>query len=438
MRDRAAEAVQFLSSLPPSTIKLGLERIREALDALAHPEAAYPAVHVAGTNGKGSTCAFTAACLHQQGLKVGLYTSPHLVRINERIQVAGQPIPDDLLGQRVLEVLDRYPRRAERPFPLTYFELGTLVALWHFQQERVDVAVLETGLGGRLDATNCARPAVTAITPISFDHMDLLGHTLDAIAREKAGICKPGVPCVVSRQPDEALRAIQDAAAAAGAPLWLEGRDFELTAGVGRSAGLRYRGRAWALDELQLSLRGAHQIQNAAVALACLEALATGERGVLVSETAARAGLRTARWPGRLEEISSGSASDPGPPLVLDGAHNPGAMEALCAALDALYPGRRLHAVFGVLADKDLTPMAERLFPRCASLHLCPLPSPRSLHPSAYAARARALCPRVQEHVSVEDALAGARAQAGTEDVLLATGSLVLVGAVRALTVVRA
>lgn len=418
---RAAQAVQFLSSLPPSTIKLGLERIQQALAALSHPEAAYPAVHVAGTNGKGSTCAFVASCLHQQGLRVGLYTSPHLFRINERIQVGGRPIGDDLLGRRVLEVLERYPRRDERPFPLTYFELGTLVALWHFQQEQVDVAVLETGLGGRLDATNCARPAVTAITPISFDHLELLGHTLDAIAREKAGICKPGVPCVVSRQPEEAMRAIQAVASAAGAPLWLEGSDFEL------SPDLRYRGRAWSLDGLTLSLRGAHQRQNAAVALACLEALA-GSGPAAVSAANARAGLAAARWPGRLEEL-------PGdPPIVLDGAHNPGAMDALCAALPALYPGRRLHAVFGVLADKDLAPMAERLFPSCASLHLCPLPSPRSLPPSAYAAKARALCPQVAEHGSVEEALDGARQQArGGGGLVLATGSLVLVGAVRAL-----
>ncbi|HEY8209210.1 MAG TPA: folylpolyglutamate synthase/dihydrofolate synthase family protein [Myxococcaceae bacterium] len=393
-----------------------MERVEEALSDLGHPERALPAVHVAGTNGKGSTCAFVARALEVAGRKVGLYTSPHLVRFNERIQVNGRPIEDRTLGERVLEVLARYRRRDERPFPLTFFELGTLVAFQHFAEERVDVAVLETGLGGRLDATNCCQPQVTAITPISFDHMEWLGHTLEAIAREKAGILKPGVPCVCAAQPEEALRVIESTAASVGAPLRLQGRDFHLD------------------PAMELSLRGPHQLQNAAVARACLEVLG-------VPDEAAREGLLTARWPGRLEEIPR-HASRGGPggggggeriaPLLLDGAHNPAGAQALAAALDALYPGRRVHAVFGVLADKDLDGMARALFPRCASLHLCPLPSPRSLAPSAYAAGAQTLCPDVRTYAGVGEALDGATALAGPDDVVLAAGSLVLVGDVRA------
>jgi len=416
------EAVSFLQSLPASTIKLGLERVDEALLDLGHPERALRALHVAGTNGKGSTCAFASRALEAAGLKVGLYTSPHLVRFHERIQVNGRPIEDGALGARVLEVLERYRRRDERPFPLTYFELGTLVAFRHFAEERVDVAVLETGLGGRLDATNRCRPLVTAITPISFDHMEWLGRTLGAIAGEKAGILKPGVPALCAAQPPEALEVLEAAAAGARAPLSLQGRDFDL------DAAMTYRGRAWTLEGLELSLRGPHQRQNAAVALACLEALAG--RGVPVTPEAAREGLRTARWPGRLEEVPL----SPGAPLLLlDGAHNPAGAQALAAALDALYPGRRVHAVFAVLADKDLEGMALALFPRCASLHLCPLPSPRSLAPAAYADRARALCPDVAEYPSVAEALAGAAARARGDDLVLAAGSLVLVGEARAL-----
>lgn len=394
------EAVAFLQSLPASTIKLGLERVEEALEDLGHPERVLPAVHVAGTNGKGSTCAFVARALEVAGRKVGLYTSPHLERFNERMQVNGRPIDDAALGARVLEVLARYRRRDERPFPLTFFELGTLVALWHFAEEKVEVAVLETGLGGRLDATNCCRPLVTAITPISFDHMEWLGHTLEAIAREKAGILKAGVPCVAAVQPPEAMRVIEATASAVNAPL---------------------RVAPPVEAEVALSLRGPHQRQNAAVALACLEVLG-------VPREAALQGLRTARWPGRLEEVEIGGRA-----VLLDGAHNAAGAQALAAALDALYPGRKVHAVFSVLAEKDLEGMARALFPRCASLHLCPLPSPRSLAPAAYAERARTLCPEVQAYASAREALAGASAAAATSDVVLVAGSLVLVGEVRAL-----
>ena len=415
------EAVAFLQSLPASTIHLGLERVAEALKDLGRPERRLLAVHVAGTNGKGSTCAFVSRALEAAGLKVGLYTSPHLVRFNERIQVDGCPIDDTELGARTLAVLKRYRRRDERPFPLTYFELGTVVAFHHFFEERVEIAVIETGLGGRLDATSCCHPLVTAITPISFDHMEWLGHTLEAIAGEKAGILRRRVPVICSAQPPEALGVLEAAAAAVKAPLSLQGRDFDL------DPSMTYRGPRWSLAGLELSLRGPHQRQNAAVALACLEALAG--QGVPVTPEAAREGLRTARWPGRLEEVP---LRPDGPTLLLDGAHNPAGAEALAASLDALYAGRRVHAVFAVLADKDLEGMARALFPRCASLHLCPLPSPRSLPPAAYADRARALCPHVFTYAGVTEALQGAEAYAGGDGLLLAAGSLLLVGEARA------
>src|SRR6478672_353732 len=186
-----AEALQFLNSLAPSGVRLGLDRIQAALRVLKNPERKYPTIHVAGTNGKGSTCAFAASCLVAEGYKTGLYTSPHLIRVNERIKINGEDISDDLLATRILEVLERYPAAAAEPRPLTFFEFGTLVAFWHFAKEQVDVAVIEVGLGGRLDATTACWPSVTAVTPISFDHMDYLGHTLAAIAAEKAAIFKP-------------------------------------------------------------------------------------------------------------------------------------------------------------------------------------------------------------------------------------------------------
>jgi len=418
------EGLAYLAGLSPSSIKLGLERVYEALKALGYPERRFRALHVAGTNGKGSTCAFAAAALRAEGHKVGLYTSPHLERVNERFQVDGADISDEVLGRRILEVLERYPDAAYAPGLLTYFEFGTVVAMWHFAQEGVDVAVLETGLGGRLDATNACLPTVTAITPISFDHMEYLGNTLGSIAGEKAGIIKPGVPVVVSRQEPEALEAIARVAQQVRAPMLLEGRDFSLELGPeGPKGGYIYRGPDRTLEGLSLSLRGPHQAQNAAVALAALGQLHL--RGVHVHPEAAWLGLATARWPGRMEELSSQ------PAVVLDGAHNPAGVAVLLASLDALYPGRRVHAVFGVVADKDRAPMMRALFPRCTSVHLTPLDTPRSLAPEKYLEEARALCADVRPYATLDEALAGARRLATPEDVVLCTGSLFLVGAAR-------
>ena len=414
-----AEALEFFSRLSPSSIKLGLERVEAALEALGHPERRYPALHVAGTNGKGSTCAFSSAALHAAGHRVGLYTSPHLVRVNERIRVNGEDISDEVFGQRILEVLERHPEAASS---LTYFEFGTVVAFWHFAQERVDVAVVEVGLGGRLDATRVCQPLVTAITPISFDHMEYLGHTLGAIATEKAGILKPGVPVVVSRQEPEALAAIERRAGEVGSPLLLEGRDFSVTARP--DGGLVYEGPGPSLEGFTLGLRGEHQRQNAAVALACLGLLAS--RGLALPPQALRHALSGARWPGRLEELGGS------PPVLLDGAHNPAGVQVLLAGLRSLYPGRRVHCVFGVVTDKDRGPMLRSLLPACTSVHLTPLQTPRSLAPEHYLTEARALCPDVQAYPSLEAALAGARARAASEDVILCTGSLFLVGSVRA------
>ncbi|WP_224367194.1 bifunctional folylpolyglutamate synthase/dihydrofolate synthase [Hyalangium versicolor] len=418
----ADEALDFFSRLNPSVIKPGLERMHVALEALGHPERRYRSLHVAGTNGKGSTCAFSATALRAAGHRVALYTSPHLERVTERFQVDGAEISRELLGRRILEILERYPEAAATPAPLTYFEFGTVIAFWHFAQEAVDIAVLETGLGGRLDATNTVTPLVTAITPISFDHMEYLGNTLGAIAGEKAGILKPGVPVVLSRQEPEALDAISRIAAQVGAPVLLEGRD--LTSHETPSGGLSYRGPRWSLDGLSLSLRGPHQRQNASVALAALEQL--DARGVAVSADAARTGLASAYWPGRLEELSRR------PAVVLDGAHNPGGIAVLLSSLDALYPGRRIHAVFGVVADKDRAPMMRALFPRCASIHLTPLDTPRSLAPERYLDEARALCADVRAYARLDEALVGARSLAGEDDVILCAGSLFLVGAARA------
>jgi len=415
------QGLEFLSTFSPSQIRLGLERIDRALEFLGHPERNFTIVQVAGTNGKGSTCAFIASCLAAADYRVGLYTSPHLVRVNERYRINGREISDELLGQRVLEVAERYPEIGADPPPLTYFELGTLVALWHFARERVQVGVLETGLGGRLDATTATRPAVTAITPISFDHLDYLGNTLEEIAHEKAGILKPNIPVIVSRQPPEAFRVVADRAQQLAAPLYQEGRDFDL--GQEPGGALVYRGIHGSLSRIVLGLKGRHQWQNAAVALACLELLR--ERGFRVSPEQLRPGLRDPRWPGRLEQLGSE------PALILDGAHNPAGIDALVAALEELVPHRRIHLVFGVLRDKQWRAMISRLFPLCASVQLVAVPSPRSLQPWEYLSEAKQLCSQCEISSSPAEALAAVERRASRADIILCAGSLYLVGSVR-------
>ncbi len=410
-----SEALRWFVQLPPSHIKLGLERVQHALAALKHPETQYPAIHVAGTNGKGSTCAFAAACLTQQSYKVGLYTSPHLVKVNERFQIGGVPISDALLGQRVNEVLAGVGPSHD----LTFFEFGTVVGLWHFAQENIDVAVLETGLGGRLDAVTCCRPSVTAITSISMDHTEYLGTSLREIAFEKAGILKPNVPVVVAAQAPEIIEVIERQAHKVGAPVRLEGRDFAFEPD-GQT--FIYRGMRTRVPGLSLGLKGPHQVHNAAVALACLELLE--DRGIKISRDHARIGLAVTRWPGRLEEQDG---------VVLDGAHNPGGAAALAHALDTVYSGKKVHLVFGVLADKDHLPMIRTLFPKATAAYLTPVGSLRTLEPSDFLDDAKVSCSHVEAFESPRAALAAARAAAGPDELVLVAGSLFLIGEIKAL-----
>jgi dihydrofolate synthase/folylpolyglutamate synthase len=286
------QGLDFLASRSPSTVVLGLDRMHEALEELGHPELRLRSVQVGGTNGKGSTCAFLDSVLRAAGHTVGMYTSPHLVRVNERIQVNGLPIDDETLGTRIVEVLLKSPAAMEA----TYFELGTLVALEHFARQNVEVVVLEVGLGGRLDATTAARPRLTALARVGMDHMEFLGDTLQAIAKEKAAILRKGVPAVVAEQRPEALSVIETCAGWVGAPLLVEGRDFSLD-GLGR-----YRGPEVSLDGLALGLHGGHQHHNAAVAVTCAHVLE--RQGVAVGAEAIRTGLQRTRWPGRLEQVS--------------------------------------------------------------------------------------------------------------------------------------
>ena len=392
---------RYLAGLQPLAMRFGLERMQRALDALGRPERTFPVLHVGGTNGKGSACAMAAAALRAAGHRVGLYTSPHLVRFNERIQVDGAEIADGALAAAVDEVRRACPWHeggadVER---LTYFEFATLAGLLHFARERVSVAVVEVGLGGRFDATNAVVSRVAAVARIGLDHTQLLGDTVEQIAFEKAGIFKPGVPAVVyAAQPPGALETLRAEARRRGAHLVVAAPD-------------------WAGP---IALAGPHQRANAAFAAAALAQLDAA--GVPVPPEAVARGIATARWPGRLEELSG---------VLLDGAHNPDGAAALAAALRALHPGRPVELVFGVLSDKDHAGMLGALAGAVRRVHVVAPATPRARPAEEVRALARARGLEADVHGSVRDALACA--SAGGDALVCVAGSLYLVGEARAL-----
>ncbi len=336
--------------LHPRIIDLSLGRIERLLAALGHPEKSLPpVVHIAGTNAKGSTLAFLRAMLEAADYTVHLYTSPHLVRFNERIVVAGKEIAD-----RALIALLRECEAANGDAPITFFEITTAAAFLAFARAPADILLLETGLGGRLDATNViARPLLTAITPIGRDHAQFLGDAIGGIAAEKAGILKTGVSAVLARQPAEAIEVIERRAADIGAPLVRAGEAWRATK---TGEGFTYQGSGKPVALPAPTLAGAHQIDNAGLALACLERMASYP----VDEAAIRRGLTNAKWPARLQRLTEGPLIEAAPPaweIWLDGGHNRLAAEALAewarAARNAAAEDRPLHLVIGLLDSKD-------------------------------------------------------------------------------------
>lgn len=396
-----------------------LERVALALGRLGDPQRAYPTLHVAGTNGKGSVAAMLDACLGAAGYRVGRYTSPHLVELGERITVAGVPMPRAALVALADEV--RAVSLA-RGIGLTFFEILTVMAFLSFARSGVDVAVVEVGLGGRLDATNVIEPLVAVITSIGRDHCEWLGDSLAAIATEKGGIIKPGRPVVLGPVGAEAGAVLRRLAQERGAPLVAAGRDYHLSGG-GR---LDFTGLGWDLRDVAIGLRGAHQRHNAGTVLAALAAV----RDVLpVDEVAVRQGLATVCWPGRLEVV------DTSPLTIVDGAHNPDGIAALVAELPALAAGRPVDLLFAVMRDKDWGTMARRLAPHCRTAVVTEVLPPRGAAADEVAAVFAPFCPAVAEP---DLARAWRRARAARDGVVVAAGSLFLVGELRRLGLARA
>jgi dihydrofolate synthase/folylpolyglutamate synthase len=387
-----------LMQLHPKKIDLSLGRIERLLHALGDPhDRLPPVIHVAGTNGKGSTVATLRACVEAAGYRAHVYTSPHLVRFHERIRLAGQLIEEDAL----LAVLDEC-ERANRGEPITFFEITTAAAFLAFARTPADIVLLETGLGGRLDTTNVVRrPAVTAITPVSLDHQAFLGDSVAAIATEKAGILKPGVPAIIGPEPDDAAAAIAARAAAIGAPLYRCGQEWRCEP---HAEGMRYEGVRWRLDLPLPSLAGVHQIANAGTAIACLEQLG----GFALSREAIAAGLRRIDWPARLQHLCRGPLADMLPDgweLWLDGGHNPAAGMVLADAA-AAWRDRPLYLIVGMLNTKDAAGFLVPLAPFARAIRALTIPGEENAHPaSGIAAAARAIGIAAAESESVGAAL---------------------------------
>lgn len=378
--------LERLTRLHPKVIDLSLGRVLTLLDTLGHPQNHLPPViHVAGTNGKGSTVAFLRAFCEAAGLRAHVYTSPHLVRFAERIRVAGQIISDDALLALLEEI-----EQVNGGDPITFFEITTAAAFLAFSRNPADVVILETGLGGRLDATNVVeRPALTVITPIAMDHESFLGGRIEAVAAEKAGIMKRGVACILADQGRAVTKVLEARSLEMGVPLIKEGKDFFVRATP--DGGTLYKGVAHELTLPAPALLGAFQMRNAAVALAALERLSLGEKPPILPEFPAAAlgqGMKTVQWPARLQRLTAGPLVDllpDGWELYLDGGHNPHAAEAIARHVRS-WRDKPLLGVFGILANKDVDGYLGHMATRFHSLRTVAIPGEASTLSAADAA----------------------------------------------------
>jgi dihydrofolate synthase/folylpolyglutamate synthase len=410
------DSVRFLYALGNEikSAKLGLERMTILARALGSPQNACKFVHVAGTNGKGSTCAMLESSLRASGLRTGLFTSPHLVEPTERIRINGVDVSAEIFSAAFREVhetaehlladgtLDMHP---------TYFETVTLMAFLIFKRAQVDIVVLEVGLGGRLDATNIVTPVLSVITPVDFDHESFLGKSLDSIAGEKAGIIKAGIPVIISEQRPEAAQVIARQAREMNAPLQVVSM-AEVEQLHFHRDGSSFR---WRDLSIVCNLAGEHQAQNALTAAAALRAIGIQDQSIVE-------GIRNARWPGRLERVRTN------PDFYLDGAHNPAGARALSAYIKRFHAGRRISLIYGAMRDKSVEEIAAILFPLADEVLLVAPAQPRAVRPQALLA--------MSDHSSMRTESSLAEAIAATRgEVTFLTGSLYLVGEARPLLV---
>ena len=432
------EAKAFLDNLQFFKIKLGLESMTRFLDSLGNPHAGLRYIHIAGTNGKGSVGAGLVEVLARAGYKVGWYTSPHLSSVRERFKINDRYIGEEAFARHADSIREILAGRQ-----ITYFEFTTAIAFLYFAEEKVDFVVLEVGMGGRLDATNVVTPLVSVITNVAMDHEAYLGTTLSAIAFEKAGIIKNGVPVVCGAEDDQGGLVLADVCRERRAPLYCMDRDFFLEREDGSFS---YRGVTAPFREvhgLRFSLSGPHQRKNMAIAIAALEIL--GEKSDCLAGILAvlHEGMANVRWPGRLELLR---VEEPGKVLaadiagnrsiLLDGAHNPAGVQALCHALEVDFPGRRFSLLWGAMLDKDIAGSLLRLAGRANRIYLTRPQGERSASPEhIYSLLPENLKPATRCQADSREALILALKEIANDDLLIVAGSLYLVGEVRKLLV---
>lgn len=405
----------YLSSLNIDVMRFGLTAISDLLKRLGNPQKSYKTVLIAGTNGKGSTAAMLASMLQAAGYKTGLYTSPHLIDVRERIRVNQKEISFNEFGR----VITMIKKKANQP--VTYFEVLTAAALVYFQRRKVDIAVLEVGLGGRLDATNVCRPLVSVITNIGFDHMAYLGNSLTAIAGEKTGIIKPRGVCITAAKQKNVLEVLERTCRLNKAVFYRLGKDIKIRK---QKNGLAtYCGLHGNLSDLAIPLPGRHQLDNAALALAALEVI--GKKGFPADHESIRKGLKNTQWEGRLEILCRH------PLLIVDGAHNPAGMRALCQSLKNDFARQRLILIFSALADKNYRKMLQMIAPLAERIILTPIQANRAepvakIHEFVKKMGYDAV---IAENTSAAVGLAFDMAD--EEDMICAAGSLYLVGEIK-------
>jgi dihydrofolate synthase/folylpolyglutamate synthase len=448
LEERYQDSLDFLYSFIDYSLKrnfrnaaekFNLDRMRGFMHRLGDPQNDYGVVHVAGTKGKGSVSAFCANILKAQGYRTGLYTSPHMISFTERIRINGEDIPK----ADMVELVDALRPVTEEMPEITTFELTTALAFLYFSRQKVDYAVFEVGLGGRLDATNIVDPIVSVITSISYDHTKILGDTLREIAGEKGGIIKPGKPVIVAPQKSEARLRLEEIAEERNAPLIQVGKDYLYAADAHSLTGQTFL--VWTPDEqpmvdefiesggrdywsplrFHIPLLGAHQVENAATAYAALK---TAEKyGLTLSQAAYQQGFSSVEWPGRLEVLRRH------PPVVIDSAHNRYSALRLRQAMDDYFPGLPIVMVFGASEDKDITGMFQELLPRVRRVITTQSVHPRAIDAEGLVALAHRSGRSASAIIPIETALATALEEAADEAVVLITGSIFIAAAAREL-----
>jgi len=400
-------------------IVLGLSTMERILEKLGNPHKDFISIHVAGTNGKGSVASTLSHILHQSGYKTGLYTSPHLVSFNERIMIDSEEVSNEdvIESYRAVETANTGERSA------TFFEISTAMAFYLFRKHKVEYAVIETGMGGRLDATNIISPALSIITNISLEHKSYLGSTLSDIAYEKAGIIKAGAPVITAVDQDKVISVIKKTAQEKSAPLYVYRQDFKVRRKKQEGC-FTYYGINNTWQDMRVELKGKHQVDNGALALAACEILK--DVADKISERTIRLGLKATLWPGRLEVVSQN------PLTMVDGAHNLMSIHKLSDYLEESHPDKKITLVTGVLDDKSYSAMFKRLLPLCSSVILTQAKTERAIEPEKLFQVAKDLCNDVTIINDIPEAIRHAESKTSADDMICISGSLYVVGEAKA------